>query len=337
MSSILIPNGNTAPEVYEQEQPGKKSDATTEQPECSGWIDWRSLAQRYAFEVHSVDKKVLDPVIPFKVLTCGDHYLYVRSAERRGNMTIIHGGEYSGAFVHVWIAPFHHYELALERIEGSNIGIGMVKVYDKGLDSETDPLDLIAILNDTKIDGVVQSVTAKDLASLIRSNAAEALIAASKRQDIEPLIAALRDQNKGVRCIAAGLLGGLKDPRAVDYLVTALRDEDDGVRFNAAAALRKIGDPRAVKPLADVLAPLIAALRKKSSDGVRSYAAEALGKIGDPRAVEPLIAALKGKLGQNAPYSARRALKKISGQDYGHNRGKWQKWWNQHKSELLKQ
>ena len=74
-------------------------------------------------------------------------------------------------------------------------------------------------------------------------------------------------------------------PRAVEPLIAALKDENEYVRQAAAEVLGKIGDARAVEPL-------IAAL-KDESFSVRAAAARALGEIKDPRAVEPLIAALK--------------------------------------------
>ena len=87
---------------------------------------------------------------------------------------------------------------------------------------------------------------------------------------------AKRDWDK---CVALGAL-------AVEPLSAALKDEEWDVRQAAARALGKIKDPRAVKPL-------IAALKDEKWD-VRQAAAEALGEIGAP-AVEPLIAALKGE------------------------------------------
>ena len=102
---------------------------------------------------------------------------------------------------------------------------------------------------------------------------------------LAPLVAALRDNDSGVRQQAAVALGRLGDPRALAPLVAALRDNDSGVRQQAAAALGWLGDPRAVKPL-------VAAL-EDNKYWVRQQAAAALGRLGDPRAVKPLVAALE--------------------------------------------
>lgn len=145
---------------------------------------------------------------------------------------------------------------------------------------------------------------------LIAKGSWEKLIEVGKPA-IEPLIQALKDENRYVRTKAAKALGNIGDARAIEPLIQALRDVND-VHREAAEALEKIGEP-AVEPLiqalididdvhreaAEVLGmignrravePLIQALK---DDRVRWEAAIALGKIGDARSVEPLIQALK--------------------------------------------
>jgi HEAT repeat protein len=105
-----------------------------------------------------------------------------------------------------------------------------------------------------------------------------------------------------VRLAAGEALGNTNDPRAVEPLLAALKDEDAKMRGVAAAALNELlwglrGPQRAEAPLRDVEAlravqPLIAALKGDDS-AVRFAVAVGLGAIGDPRAVQPLIAALK--------------------------------------------
>jgi HEAT repeat protein len=144
---------------------------------------------------------------------------------------------------------------------------------------------------------------------------------------VEPLIAALKDKNSGIRYGAAGALGEIGDARAVEPLIAALKDKHPVVRETAAEALGEIGDARAVEPL-------IAALKDKGP-GVLEKAAEALGEIGDARAVEPLIAALKDKH-PVVREKAAEALEKITGQEFWADQAKWQEWWDKHKSEMLK-
>jgi len=110
----------------------------------------------------------------------------------------------------------------------------------------------------------------------------EALIAMGELA-VDPLIAALRDDDKEVGQFAAHALGRIGDARAVEPLIAALEDEE--VKGVAAWALGWIPDSRAVEPL-------IALLREEDAR-VRRVALETLGKIGDTRAVQPLIAALE--------------------------------------------
>jgi len=98
---------------------------------------------------------------------------------------------------------------------------------------------------------------------------------------VEPLIAALKDGDQGIRRSATEALVKIGAP-AVEPLIAAFKDQD--VRKYVARALSRIGDPRATEPLS-------AGLKDQNGD-VRTAAAEALGHIGAP-AVEPLMAAFK--------------------------------------------
>ena len=101
---------------------------------------------------------------------------------------------------------------------------------------------------------------------------------------VEPLIAALRDEDSFVRRKAAFVLGRIGDATAVDALVALLTDRERRVCINAVLALGQIGDARALEPLTVVL--------KTDAATVRINTVFALGKFGQP-AVEPLIFALK--------------------------------------------
>jgi len=105
--------------------------------------------------------------------------------------------------------------------------------------------------------------------------------------EVDPLIAALKDENYDVREAATQALGRIGKP-AVEPLIVALRDEDWRTRCRAADALGEIGDARAVQPL-------IAAALQDRNRRVQEDATQALGKIGDVRTVELLITALKNE------------------------------------------
>ncbi len=129
-------------------------------------------------------------------------------------------------------------------------------------------------------------VALQDEASDVREEAAGALGEIGDARAVEALIAAIEIEDVRFETHAQKALrealGEIGDA-AVEPLIAALQDEDPQVRWVAASALGEIRDARAVEPL-------IAALQDEDSD-VRKMTARALGEIGDARAVEPLLAA----------------------------------------------
>ncbi|GAH39003.1 unnamed protein product, partial [marine sediment metagenome] len=99
------------------------------------------------------------------------------------------------------------------------------------------------------------------------------------------------------------------------------------IRMHAAGALGEIRDPRAVQPLIDAL--------KDEHEHVRFCVIGALEEIGDARSVEPLIDAIKGKRRFERKVVAE-ALKKITGESLGKDHGKWEAWWEQNKGTIQK-
>ena len=74
------------------------------------------------------------------------------------------------------------------------------------------------------------------------------------RLAVEPLIVALRFDDQHMRGQAAGALGKIRDPRAVEPLIWLLQGGYDYEAQRAAAdALGSIGDPRAVAALKEIL------------------------------------------------------------------------------------
>jgi len=144
----------------------------------------------------------------------------------------------------------------------------------------------------------------KDEERSVRETIAEALGKIGDMRAVEPLIDALKDPNLYFWKAAAEALGKLGDMRAVEPLIVALKDADYRCRKSGAEALLKLADPRAIEPF-------IAALGDQEYE-VRRIAAEALWKFGDLRAVEPLIGAIKDKdIGVSKAAAA--AVRKIAG------------------------
>ncbi|MBU0599172.1 HEAT repeat domain-containing protein [bacterium] len=118
-----------------------------------------------------------------------------------------------------------------------------------------------------RVDELIQEL--KDEDSDVRENAAKALGEIKDARAVEPLIAALKGgEDPCVRWNAARALEKIGTP-AVEPLIAALKDEDSSVRVNAEFSLGRIGTPAAE--------PLIAALKDKDPI-VQHYAARGTGK-----------------------------------------------------------
>ncbi|HEU5349563.1 MAG TPA: HEAT repeat domain-containing protein [Ktedonobacterales bacterium] len=83
-----------------------------------------------------------------------------------------------------------------------------------------------------------------------RVNAAQAHGVIAAERAVEPLIAALRDDNEDVRVAATVALGGLKDARAVEPLLTAWHASSSEVRSRTAYVLASVDDDRAFDAVA---------------------------------------------------------------------------------------
>jgi len=97
-----------------------------------------------------------------------------------------------------------------------------------------------------------------------------------------------------VRCMAATVLGNIKEQSAVVPLLYVLNNKDENykLRLGAAEALGRIGDRYAVAPLIEVVIN-----EDEKSVYIRESAAKALGMLGDTSALDPLISILETKKG----------------------------------------
>ena len=59
------------------------------------------------------------------------------------------------------------------------------------------------------------------------------------RRAVEPLIAAMKDRDKGVKKGAAVALGDIGDGRAVEPLIQALKDEDESIQRAVRESLER--------------------------------------------------------------------------------------------------
>jgi len=190
-----------------------------------------------------------------------------------------------------------------------------------------------------ELESVIRKGSWKDpedaLSSIMESSSFNEKIAilVYKAFGLTPLISAVKSGRYSGD--AAEALGKLKDPRAVEPLIEALKDENPDVRASAEKALEKINPKWRETEEAKKWVPVFISDLKSKSLGTREAAVYALGKLKDPRAVEPLIEALKDKEPE-VPPNADYALREITGQDFGIDPEKWQKWWGENKGRFIK-
>ena len=98
---------------------------------------------------------------------------------------------------------------------------------------------------------------------------------------IAPLLDLITRADRRTRTWAAFGLGYLADPRTLDHILPMLHDPEPSVRKSAAGAIGRINRPSAVEPL-------LALLQTEPDYSVRDTLLWSLGQLGDARAVPPL-------------------------------------------------
>ena len=137
-------------------------------------------------------------------------------------------------------------------------------------------------------DSVAEHIAAlKDEDWGIREDAAMALGEARDPRGVSPLIEALRDSDRAVKTAATDALTAIGTPAVVD-LSYCLEDPDLSVQEAAASILSEIADERVLEPLESALL--------NQDWVVRMHAARAVGRLGNPRSVETLVLLLQDKV-----------------------------------------
>jgi HEAT repeat protein len=125
------------------------------------------------------------------------------------------------------------------------------------------------------------------------------------KEMIRVCVVALNEKEGEARPEAASALGWIGEAEVVEPLIAALKDEDDKVKVRQATveALAQVGDVRAFEPLVRAL--------NDEYYRIREAAAVALGQIGDARVVGSLLAKLKAQqwpMARKAAESLRQVL-----------------------------
>lgn len=140
----------------------------------------------------------------------------------------------------------------------------------------------------------------------VRQNAAFILGRWRDLRVVPPLIAAVQDEDPGVRMRAVEALGVWKHmPETVQAVIPALGDADEAVRSQAARALGLMQDVDAVPALLEAL--------NDTSVAVRAKTAEALGVLAQPAAIMALLRALIEDDDSGVRYFAQESLVQIGG------------------------
>lgn len=160
-------------------------------------------------------------------------------------------------------------------------------------------IEILGIIRDTRAIGPLIDILKLENNPNIRGEAAGALVRIGA-PTVEPLIAALKDENKNVRYEIAWALGEIRDQRAMKPLITILqKDKDADVRRTAAWAVGRVYSYNMLKDFS-IIKLLFASAKSGVDSGVRGAAVYALGEISsgdqkDTRVVDFLIGLLKDK------------------------------------------
>jgi hypothetical protein len=143
-----------------------------------------------------------------------------------------------------------------------------------------------------------------DPVATTRASAVKALAVWANPDDVPALIAALEDQDGGVRRAAIQGLGRIKDERAVEPVARQMADPNASVQNDAVRALRQMGSIAEVE-----------VVKYLNSDDVRTRerACQVLLTIGTKNSIRALTRAATGKSASSR--SAQAALKAINARE----------------------
>jgi len=194
----------------------------------------------------------------------------------------------SGLFSKAW-TPFMAATSALIRIGEPPIEVLTEALKHENTYVQTSAIHFLGLTKDPRaVEPLVAALDDEDF--WVRHRAASTLgTMVWDGQGVDLLIAALEDKSWRVRSSAALALGRKKVPRAKKALFTVSKDEETHVRNAAAVALWWLGESGPLDRLVDALTDEIAFVRRE--------AARALGWSNDRSAVAPLISALDDESG----------------------------------------
>jgi len=176
----------------------------------------------------------------------------------------------------------------VEKMKAKKDAEGLIKVLKDGrLPVRTEVSEALGEIGVPAVEPLIQCLG--DERGFVREGAAEALAIIGDKRAVRPLLQAFELGRSTVLREAIVKAFRRMEDAAAECLIQALRDEDKGIRRLAAEFLAEF-----LAEIADakVVEPLIGALQDEDLF-VREMAAYALGIAEDKRAVRPLIQALE--------------------------------------------
>lgn len=199
-----------------------------------------------------------------------------------------------------------------------------------------------------------------------RSAIAEALGEIGDNSAVPYLLVALQDLSPYVRASAAEALGKLNDKSVIPYLYNLFNDEDPRLIGSTAKALIMLGDKSGYDKLDDMLQSdnvfynifaakiylemkdnrgVCAIIKSLRNDGfyeprLVEYASPVFNitlELADINFTEAVPVLIEGFKGDSVDIQIAEILKRLTGQDFGEDKSKWQAWWLANKESLLKE
>lgn len=163
-------------------------------------------------------------------------------------------------------------EYLIEKLpDGKTIKTANMEIVNKAIDA-------LSSIGKPSVNPLITAIKSED--KILKLYAQKALSRVKDKKAIIILLEAKFDSDDGVSKAASDALITM-GVKAVDILIKALESENEKVRKGSIITLGRIGDKKATKPLTGML--------KDKNEKVRWSSVVALGEIGDREAISPLI------------------------------------------------
>ena len=135
------------------------------------------------------------------------------------------------------------------------------------------------------------------------------------------MLEAIKDESKGVRLQAVGILPNYDYPKVLELGRKFLQLNDDDYILAGINIIYKMGN------VDDMQRIVLLMNDKTKTEGIRAGCVAVLGSIGNEKSIKYLIEVLSenDSVGHNAAV----VLSQMTGQKFASNKYNWEKWWNE--------